>query len=1105
MTNAYSFSSKFYTSISWNTQWWASEIPDYLHHWGGYGGWGRPWCPPKQIARSAIEGRYFEDTDGNGKDNGNGREPAIAGQVVKLFQADGTLVAKTRTDEDGYYRFDKLAAGDYFVRFKAVEGADFITANVGRNDRKDSDVTKLGGAGNGNTDVFRLGPWQTKRNVDAGVEFADPVAEARDDAGTVGENGTVILDLLANDIGTGRVITGINGAELEEIVPGVFGVELASSAVLTLNDDGTMTYATFPLATANPEAPFDYLQAGAAFIESFTYTITDASGAVSTATATITVTGENDAPQAIGNIINEPVFTEGSGIQDSILTVEDYDDHPDTLTMTLIDAPTLNGVPLTITLGTGATFSIDTSEYASLAPGEQALFTFTYTATDPHGATSGVISQSYVIEGVGNLAAADDASQTTENGRLALDILGNDATAGQPVQITEINGAALVPYDAPFDPLLLAPDGTIGYAGLASGATVYVLADMSLVYETAGGPFVIADAPLVGFDHLGEGEMVTESFTYTISDGEAASTATVSIDIQGENDAPLSFFGFSDYQVDEGSGSYTFDLVPIIDPDHPLDALTYTITSLPDVNGDMVDVAMNGDGTFTVNTDQGFDSLVAGEALNYSFLYTATDPLGASGAFFQSFTVNGSSVALLPGEDLAETTENGTVAIDVLANDSGEALTITGINTAAFEQIGDLNYASLPSGGTVFLEADGTLTYSTFPITIAGGQIPPFDPLQADEAALDSFTYSVTDAEGAVAEAIVWVTVIGENDAPFVPGNIFVQPEFTEGTGIQSAAVVAQDNDDPVTSLTATLVDAPTLNGQSLSIQFDATGPGYSIDTAEYAALGAGERAEFSFTYRLTDPHGAASVTATQTYAVLGVAGGAVAFDDTATTSENAPVGLDVLANDVGDGLTLTQINGVDIPEVFPGFFAAELDSGAVVILRDDGTLDYQPAPLATVSVEGLFDYLQQGDTVVERFTYTAETSDGTAITGAASVTLSGENDAPQAIGNVINLPQFTEGTGLQNGQMTFEDYDDPVEDVIVTLVAVPELDGAPLTVSVGSGLGFAIDTGEYTSLGAGEDRFFTFDYQVTDPQGATSSVIQQSFSVTGVDELIFG
>ena len=74
---------------------------------------------------------------------------------------------------------------------------------------------------------------------------------------------------------------------------------------------------------------------------------------------------------------------------------------------------------------------------------------------------------------------------------------------------------------------------------LASGALLTLNADGSFDYDPNGQ-----------FENLAVGASTTETFTYTISDGAATDTATVTLQINGENDAPV--LGNSTLDIAEG-------------------------------------------------------------------------------------------------------------------------------------------------------------------------------------------------------------------------------------------------------------------------------------------------------------------------------------------------------------------------------------------------------------------------------------------------------------------------------------------------------------------------------------------------------------------------
>jgi VCBS repeat-containing protein len=104
---------------------------------------------------------------------------------------------------------------------------------------------------------------------------------------TENETATVnVSALLANDLdpdGDPLTLTSIAG--------GATGGTSTAGATITLNGDGTFTYDPTGVAA------FDALTPGQFATDTFTYTVTDASGLTGTATVSITVEGVNDTPQ----------------------------------------------------------------------------------------------------------------------------------------------------------------------------------------------------------------------------------------------------------------------------------------------------------------------------------------------------------------------------------------------------------------------------------------------------------------------------------------------------------------------------------------------------------------------------------------------------------------------------------------------------------------------------------------------------------------------------------------------------------------------------------------------------------------------------------------
>ncbi len=129
----------------------------------------------------------------------------------------------------------------------------------------------------------------------------------------------------------------------------------------------------------------------------------------------------------------------------------------------------------------------------------------------------------------------------------------------------------------------------------------------AVVTGSNGGSFRIFSSgnfsfdPGTDFDKLAQGELATTTVTYTVSDGNLTSTATVTVSVTGRNDAPTLFS--ASFVVTGGSVSGTlvgsmapFATEPDIDANAPNDTLTYTF-----VGGTTPSVGVSRFGIFDMN------------------------------------------------------------------------------------------------------------------------------------------------------------------------------------------------------------------------------------------------------------------------------------------------------------------------------------------------------------------------------------------------------------------------------------------------------------------------------------------------------------------------
>lgn len=446
--------------------------------------------------------------------------------------------------------------------------------------------------------------------------------------------------------------------------------------------------------------------------------------------------------------------------------------------------------------------------------------------------------------------ARHDEATTSEKSAVLIDVLANDSDND--------------PKDAP-RVVRVDDAGLVGRVTLNDDGTV--------LYETNGR-----------FDHLGKGESVQETFTYTVADRfGATSTATVTVEVTGVNDAPEAA---GDRAVTNQNWPVKID---VLGNDSDIDANdTLRVVSV-DTSGIKGDAFVNQDGTLTYRPNGDFDYLGKGEKAFETFSYTVADQHGAIGTASVRVQINGVNDAPVAHDDRAQTNENWPVRIDVLANDTdvdiNDTIRVVGVDTTGIK-------------GDAFVNHDGTLTYR---------HNGAFDHLGQDEVAYETFSYTIADQHGATSTASVTVKIIGCNDAPVAVLDHVTTDEDT----VAVFNLLANDTDvDASDVLRVIEVDADSLAGD-LTVHPDGTvtyDPRGSFDQ-----LRAGETAHESFNYTISDTHGATS-TATVELTIQGVNDAPVAAPDFfigyETVGFMAPI-ASLVANDSdveGDPLSIVGI-----------------------------------------------------------------------------------------------------------------------------------------------------------------------------------------------------
>ncbi|WP_010223048.1 retention module-containing protein, partial [Pseudomonas donghuensis] len=842
---------------------------------------------------------------------------------------------------------------------------------------------------------------------------------------------------------TGNVLSNdVQGADRVPSGPITAGTFTGTYGTLVLAADGSYTYT---LNTADPD--FFNLQGGGNGIETFTYTLTDADGDVSSANLVLNVTNLNDPVELNGLSINggELVLSEknlaagsspdaGALTQSGSFTVTAADGLQ-SLTVggiNVISGGVVNGFPQSLTTALGNTLTVSSynpatgevtysytlngSEAHATANGSNSLGeSFNVVATDTDGSSASMSIDVSIIDDVPTAAGDANAAIATEN-QLTLtgNVLSNDVQGADRVPSGPITAGTFV---GTYGTLVLAADGSYTYT-----------------LNTADPDF---------FNLHGGGNGV-ETFTYTLTDADGdVSTANLVLNVTNLND-PVTLDGLN---VEGGELTvYEKNLDDGSSPDAP--ALTQT-------------------GSFTVTALDGVQTLTVGGITVVSGGVASGFPQSVTTALGNTLTITGYdastgvvtySYTLLDNE--AHATANGTnslgesFTVSVTDTDGSTASGVIDVNivddvpTAA----GDTNAISatenqltltgnvlsndvqgadrVPSGpitagtfvgtyGTLVLAADGSYTYT---LNTAD---PDFIDLYGDGNGIETFTYTLTDADGDVSSANLVLNVSNLNDPVTLDGlNVnggeltVYESNLSDGSSPSNAALTQSGSFtvtalDGVQTLTVGGINvvsggvasgfpqsATTALGNTLTI----TGynPATGVVTYSYTLLdneahpnanGANSLSE-SFTVTATDTDGSSATGSIDVNIVDDLPSAAGDTNAVIATENQLTLTGNVLSNDV---------QGADRVPTGPITAGTFVGTYGTLVLAADGSYTYT---LNTADPD--FFNLHGGGNGIETFTYTLKDADGD--TSTANLVLNVSN---------LNDPVTLDGLNVNGGELT--------------------------------------------------------------------------------------
>ena len=533
-----------------------------------------------------------------------------------------------------------------------------------------------------------------------------------------------------------------------------------------------------------------------------------------------------------------------------------------------------------------------------------------------------------ITEEVDPLALQFDQAATIEDPTIVgatgnqAPLVVDDSTSTEPGRTVEIDVLAN-DSDPDGDPLAI-----VAVAGEPISVDEPVTLPEGVVSLNPDG--TLSFAPNAGF----EGEL---SFEYTVSDGNslASGQVSVTVDAAAADSQPLAVDDSATTTVGTSvSGNLAANDSPSLDGGN-----VWALVDAPD-NGSVI---VNADGTYTYTPGTGF----TGED---RFSYSITDADGdVSIAEVTVTVVDGSSP---PPADDAPVAVDDSVAIEV--------------DEIAFGNLADNDTPSddggnvwalqtPPENGTAVVDADGSFRYTP----------------DAGFSGRDSFTYTVTDIDGDVSTATVFIAVGVADSVPIAQDD-----EFTVQTGTTFEGDLAEN-------------DTPSADGGNVWAISQLAGGGEVVVNADGTFSYTPDEGYFgidSFTYTVTDIDGDVS-TGTVIIDVVDTDGVPTAVDDSFSTDQDVAFDGDLAANDEASP------DGGNVWSLISG------PANGTVVINEDGSFTYTP---------------DEGFSGTDSFFYRVADADGDDSTATATITVNSTNTDPEAVDDgPLSTDEDTPLTGI--------------------------------------------------------------------------------------------
>ncbi len=822
--------------------------------------------------------------------------------------------------------------------------------------------------------------------VNVTVNPVNSAPNTHEDCIHVIESKGAAIDVIQNDEDAEQAtltITEINGNAVSAGVPISLGAGKGSVIVL---GDGRVYF--------DPMGQYDSLDKEESATETFTYTVSDGVGGTATETVTVAITGEPDA-NATG------AYQVASGQ----LNYLSFDPATETFSNTPIGpvSPDGNYNAMGINPADGQLYAVDSSSGDLIR-------------VDSETGDITLVTAGYRNLNVGEFNPEDGYLYATQSNQDPATWHVIDVSDGSEVRTFTTNGMDPV-ADFAYDPVTqlfwgaygsdvysmdssgsytvypggVPSDGNNGVFGAAfsdaNGNVAVISNNTGNLYflDTATGQLTyITDAtPSGANDGAANYAMASYIFSAQLALDPDSSTGGNGFDAYRQFDTttgtPVSITD-SDIQITDFAGNGVASAqIALRDPQAGdslnIGALPGGIAASTQTVGGQIIVTLTGAATAadyeTAIGNITFDNGAAATS-NYPRMIDVTivNGQGATSTATSKVFVTGGTVGSLADQtadsaivDQALTTEDQTVTVNVMKNDSDEPVSI-----ASFTQPG-------AGQGSVTQNVDGTFTFDP------GSD---YNSLDFGESATSTFTYTTNTGD----TETVTVTIYGVEDAPLATDNVYTGTEDINVTG------------NIITDNTGAGADSDP-EGDSLSVtQFVVSGGAYAAGATANLAEGdltINSDGSFTFvpatnfngtvpqvTYTLSD--GTLSDTATVNVTFNSVNDTPVSNSDAYTVFENDVVTTLPLQNDSdpeGGALTITELNGQSVS--VGGNIT--LASGAVITLNAGGTVDY--------TANSNFWSMAGGNVgATDSFTYTVSDENGGTSTETVEIVLLGQGES---------------------------------------------------------------------------------------------------------------